>query len=66
MKAVYSSLWLEQSDDAANLAWVREFYRDVYSSTGGVPVDDGSYINYPDVDLADPAWNTSGVPWQTL
>ncbi|OLZ53824.1 FAD-linked oxidase [Amycolatopsis coloradensis] len=66
MKAVYSSLWLEPSDDAANLSWVRELYRDVYSATGGVPVDDGSYINYPDVDLADPAWNTSGVPWSTL
>jgi aclacinomycin oxidase len=28
--------------------------------------NDGSYINYPDADLADPAWNTSGVPWTTL
>ncbi|MFJ6674671.1 BBE domain-containing protein [Actinosynnema sp. NPDC091369] len=27
---------------------------------------DGSYVNQPDVDLADPAWNTSGVPWHTL
>jgi FAD/FMN-containing dehydrogenase len=23
-------------------------------------------INHPDVDLADPEWNTSGVPWHTL
>ncbi|WP_390623977.1 BBE domain-containing protein [Fodinicola feengrottensis] len=23
-------------------------------------------VNYPDVDLADPVWNTSGVPWSTL
>jgi len=42
----------------------------VYADTGGVPapgaVNDGSYINYPDIDLADPAWNTSGVPWHTL
>gem|GEM_PF-4119813 len=22
-------------------------------------------INHPDTDLADPAWNTSGVPWFT-
>ncbi|HEX4225061.1 MAG TPA: BBE domain-containing protein, partial [Pseudonocardiaceae bacterium] len=70
MKAVYQTSWLNESDDAANLAWVRSFYRDVYSETGGVPVpnevSDGSYINYPDVDLADPAWNTSGVPWSTL
>jgi aclacinomycin oxidase len=52
------------------VAWVRGLYRDVYAATGGVPVpdevNDGSYINYPDTDLADPAWNTSGVPWSTL
>jgi aclacinomycin oxidase len=24
------------------------------------------YGNHPDVDLADPEWNTSGVPWHTL
>ncbi|MER7847699.1 FAD-binding protein [Kitasatospora sp. NPDC096077] len=70
MKAVYHSVWADPGDDAANLSWVRELYRDVYADTGGVPVpgevSDGSYINYPDVDLADPAWNTSGVPWHTL
>ncbi len=27
---------------------------------------DGCYINYPDTDLADPAVNTSGVPWHEL
>ncbi|MDH6135499.1 hypothetical protein P3T37_004915 [Kitasatospora sp. MAA4] len=70
MKAVYQTIWAEESEDAANLDWIRSFYRDVYAETGGVPVpgevSDGSYINYPDVDLADPAWNTSGVPWHTL
>jgi aclacinomycin oxidase len=70
MKAVYQSIWLDEADDATNLTWVRDFYRDVYADTGGVPVpgevSDGSYINYPDADLADPAWNTSGVPWSTL
>ncbi|MER6006546.1 FAD-binding protein [Nonomuraea angiospora] len=70
MKAVYQTVWDEEKKDGANLAWIREFYRDVYAGTGGVPVpgevNDGSYINYPDADLADPAWNTSGVPAQTL
>ncbi|MEV0831267.1 FAD-binding oxidoreductase [Nonomuraea rubra] len=70
MKAVYQTVWADEADDAANLAWVRALYRDVYAGTGGVPVpgdvDDGSYINYPDADLADPAWNTSGVPAHTL
>ena len=29
-------------------------------------VSSGALINHPDVDLADPQWNTSGVPWHTL
>lgn len=70
MKVVYQATWAAEADDAAQLAWIRAFYRDVYAATGGVPVpndvSDGSYINYPDVDLADPAWNTSGVPASTL
>ncbi|GAB2786082.1 FAD-binding oxidoreductase [Amycolatopsis magusensis] len=70
MKAVYYTTWADEGGDAANLAWVRHFYRDVYAATGGVPVpdevNDGSYINYPDNDLVDPAWNTSGVPGRTL
>ncbi|MCX4744956.1 BBE domain-containing protein [Kitasatospora sp. NBC_01287] len=70
MKAVFHVFWADESEDADRLAWIRAFYRDVYADTGGVPVpgevSDGSYINYPDRDLADPAWNTSGVPWHTL
>ncbi|MFF9780763.1 FAD/FMN-containing dehydrogenase [Streptomyces sp. SceaMP-e96] len=60
---------------APHLRWIREFYRDVYQDTGGVPilaptgapdggqpdpVTDGCYINYPDRDLDDPEWNCSG------
>ncbi|MGW1867064.1 FAD-dependent oxidoreductase [Streptomyces mauvecolor] len=70
MKAVYQTIWSDERDDATNLAWVRNLYRDVYADSGGVPVpgavSDGSYINYPDADLADPEWNASGVPWHTL
>lgn len=57
-------------DDERFVAWAREMYRELYAETGGVPVRDaangGAYINYPDADLADPHWNTSGVPWYTL
>lgn len=60
----------DPKEDARHLRWIREFYRDLYADTGGVPVpgavNDGSFINYPDVDLADPAWNTSDVPWHAL
>jgi FAD/FMN-containing dehydrogenase len=62
--------WLEPQDEAKNLTWVRAFYRDLFAESGGVPVPgdacDGALINHPDVDLADPTLNTSGVPWHTL
>jgi hypothetical protein len=62
--------WLEQQDEAKNLKWVRDFYRELFADTGGVPVPgdayDGALINHPDTDLADPALNTSGVPWSTI
>jgi FAD/FMN-containing dehydrogenase len=62
--------WLEPGDETKNLRWVRGFYRELFAETGGVPVPgdayDGTLINHPDMDLADPALNTSGVPWTTL
>jgi aclacinomycin oxidase len=70
LDAACSAGWLNASEDERHLAWIRRFYRDLFSDTGGVPVPgeayDGALINHPDVDLADPAWNTSGVPWSTL
>jgi aclacinomycin oxidase len=62
--------WLDPADEAKNLAWVRAFYRELFADSGGVPVPgdayDGAFINHPDIDLADPAHNTSGVAWPTL
>jgi FAD/FMN-containing dehydrogenase len=62
--------WLAPADADANLAWVRTFYCDLFAGSGGVPVPgeatDGAFINHPDTDLADAAWNRSGVPWTTL
>jgi hypothetical protein len=62
--------WVDPREEAKNLAWVRGFYRNLFAETGGVPVPgdayDGTFINHPDTDLADPALNTSGVPWHTL
>ncbi|MET9377886.1 FAD-binding protein [Streptomyces sp. NPDC002992] len=70
MKTNFESLWYDTRDDAKNIAWVRNAFRDVYADTGGVPVPngvtDGCYINYPDGDLSDPAFNTSAVPWHDL
>ncbi|MBO9729660.1 MAG: FAD-binding oxidoreductase [Chitinophaga sp.] len=62
--------WGDPSGEAPSLEWVRHFYRELFAATGGVPVPNeqtaGSMINHPDTDLADPAWNKSGVPWSTL
>jgi aclacinomycin oxidase len=62
--------WVDPKDAAKNLSWVRAFYRDLFAESGGVPVPGeacgGAFINHPDVDLADPALNTSGVPWHRL
>jgi hypothetical protein len=62
--------WMDAADEAKSLAWVREMYREVFAETGGVPVPgdatEGALITHPDADLADPAWNTSGVPWHRM
>jgi aclacinomycin oxidase len=62
--------WTDPGDAKRSLAWVRALYRDLFADGGGVPapgeVADGAFVNHPDADLADPRWNTSGVPWHTL
>jgi len=62
--------WVNPSDDAANINWIRDLFQQMFSTTGGVPVSnatwDGCYINYVDTDMQDPTQNTSGVPWFTL
>ncbi|GGT19121.1 hypothetical protein GCM10014713_10100 [Streptomyces purpureus] len=70
IKAAYSAAWSDPAEDELHIGWVRGLYEELYAATGGAPVSDdqadGSYINYPDVDLADPERNTSGVPWHQL
>ena len=62
--------WIAPEGAAPSLDWVRNFYKDLFPGSGGVPVPneqtDGSMINHPDTDLASPEWNQSGVPWYTL
>ena len=62
--------WVDPADEGKNLDWARSFYHELFADTGGVPAPDdrydGAFINHPDVDLADLARNTSGVPWHTL
>ncbi|KPC60681.1 hypothetical protein [Streptomyces chattanoogensis] len=37
MKAIFLTTWTEESDDAAQLGWIREFYRDVYADLADPP-----------------------------
>ncbi|OLR95317.1 FAD-binding oxidoreductase [Actinokineospora bangkokensis] len=70
LRALFLATWDDAADDEAGLSYLRRLYRDVHAGTGGVPAPgprtDGCHINFPDTDLADPGWNTSGVPWQHL
>lgn len=65
MLLFYLTGWTDPTEDTRHIDWLREFYRDMYAETKGVP-QAGAYINYPDIDLADPTQNTSGTPWHTL
>ncbi|AGL13739.1 FAD-binding oxidoreductase [Actinoplanes sp. N902-109] len=70
LKSYVGTAWSAADPDEQHLTWLRHFYRDLHAATGGVPMPssatDGSYINYPDTDLANPVWNSSGVPWHAL
>lgn len=69
-KMLWSTQWTDPADDDKNIAWLRQGYQAAYADTGGVPVPndvtDGCYVNYPDADLSDPAFNKSSTPWHDL
>lgn len=67
---LFETQWADPADDAANIGWLRDLYGGVFAGTGGYPVPnghtDGCYINNPDPDITDPAYNRSGRPWHDL
>ncbi|WP_051451041.1 FAD-binding oxidoreductase [Actinospica robiniae] len=67
---LFQVLWPGKDGDAANLAWTRGLYGELFAETGGYPVPgeqyDGCYVNTPDMDIVDPEYNRSGVPWHTF
>jgi hypothetical protein len=69
-KFCLQTFWPDPTEDDFYLGWERETYEGIFATTGGVPVpnaqQDGCYINYPDVDMADPARNRSTTGWQNL
>jgi FAD/FMN-containing dehydrogenase len=67
MKLQFQAYWKDAQEDAGYLAWMRDFYTDLYSGENvpsryaGTPYPgkhyEGCYINYPDKDmLAYPFW----------
>jgi len=69
-KMCLQTFWADAADDDDFLTWERDTFAGMFRETGGVPVPgdrmEGCYINYPDKDMTDPAYNRSGVPWQRL
>ncbi|MBV2155801.1 FAD-binding oxidoreductase [Kitasatospora sp. SUK 42] len=65
MRLLVQTFWQDAAHDTPNIAWLRRAYHGIFRETGGVPVHNavtaGSYVNYPNSDLSDPALNTSGV-----
>jgi FAD/FMN-containing dehydrogenase len=67
MKLQYQTYWANAGEDEGHLAWIRDFYQEMYT---GPEVDpghqatpfpgqnyQGCYINYPDVDMLEhPYW----------
>jgi hypothetical protein len=70
LKCYLGTYWSEPDEDDRHIERLRALYAELFAATGGVPAPgeatDGSYINYPDADLADERLNTSGVPWHVL
>ncbi|MGQ3383222.1 BBE domain-containing protein [Glutamicibacter sp. TV12E] len=63
MKFLVQTFWKSETDDTANIDWLRNTYHGLFPE--GAPTYDkntaGSYINYPNSDLSDTRWNTSGL-----
>jgi hypothetical protein len=70
LRAWATAFWATPEQDTAQIGWLRDFNHDLYASGDGVPAPDaahdGAGINFPNADLADPRWNSSGVPWHAL
>ena len=59
--------WTDPGEADKYMRWARSCYADLFAEDGGAPVpgerSGGCIIAHPDNDLADPAWNKTGVPW---
>ena len=71
-KLQYQTYWQDRTDGPSvngdrHIAWIRDFYDEMYAAYGGVPDPlrdpannvDGCYINYPDSDLNEHGVDTA-------
>ena len=66
IKLQFMSFWTNPAEDEGHNTWIRDFYKDLYSSPEvdaahqGTPFPnenyEGCYINYPDKDMLDYAY----------
>jgi FAD/FMN-containing dehydrogenase len=66
MKMQFQTYWSNPAEDEGHIAWIREFYKELYSSDQidashqGTPFPgpryEGCYINYPDGDMIEYAY----------
>jgi hypothetical protein len=66
MKMQFQTYWADPAEDEGHINWIREFYKELYSSPEvdaahqGTPFPgacyEGCYINYPDEDMLDYAY----------
>jgi FAD/FMN-containing dehydrogenase len=66
MKLQFQTYWAKAAEDEGHLAWIRDFYQELYSSPEvdashqGTPFPgenyQGCYINYPDADMLNYAY----------
>ncbi len=68
--AFYQNYWADPAEDNLHIEWLRDLYHGTFADTGGYPVPGDRYqgcsINVPDLDITDPEFNQSGVPWHTF
>jgi hypothetical protein len=68
--AFFQNHWEDAAEDDLHLGWLRHLYQTTFADTGGYPVPSDRYqgcsINVPDLDITDPTFNQSGVPWYTF
>jgi aclacinomycin oxidase len=70
LDTAYTTGWQNPEDEDRSIAWIREFYRDVFAATGEFPCPASRTTERSSTILTRtwrmPRGNTSGVPWHAV